>query len=247
MKNHIRSAVACVAFCLYTSAFAQTPPTTPAKAADSAVTPVPRNDKTVERYTLLKERVKQNQGKVDVLFVGDSITQGWEGAGKETWEKISKKYKTLNIGIGGDRTQHVLYRLDNGNSEGIDPKVSVLMIGTNNSGDNGNTPEEIVEGVTAVVRKLQEKFPKTKVLLLGIFPRGEKFNNQRGRVTQINQAIQKLADDKKVFWLDFGHIFINPDGSIPKEIMPDYLHLTPRGYEMWAEAMEPKLQQLLTN
>lgn len=214
-------------------------------SAESATTPVPRNDRSKARFDLLTERVKSNPGNYDILFVGDSITQGWEFAGSNTWKKINERYKVMNIGIGGDRTQHVLWRLDNGHAEGLNPKVTVLMIGTNNSGDDRNTAEEMVEGVTAVVEKLKEKFPQTKILLLGIFPRGEKFNAQRGKILQVNQVIQKLADDKQVFWLDFGHIFVNRDGTISKEIMPDFLHLTPRGYEMWLEAMEPKVKELL--
>jgi lysophospholipase L1-like esterase len=236
----------CLASALAFSLPAQTT-NNPALGAEweSAVTPIPRTGKPELRYKELVERVKQNQGKVDVLFVGDSITQGWEGSGKDVWKKYYGKMKAVNIGIGGDRTEHVLWRLDHGNADGMEPKVTVLMIGTNNSGDGRNSPEEIVDGVTACVKKLQEKFPKTKVLLLGIFPRGEKFNNQRGRILQINQAIHRLDDGKNVFFLDFGHVFVNADGTISKEIMPDYLHLSPQGYEMWAKAIEPKLKVLL--
>ncbi|MFN7141661.1 MAG: GDSL-type esterase/lipase family protein [Limisphaerales bacterium] len=211
----------------------------------SAIIPVPRDDKSKARFDLLTERVKANRGALDILFVGDSITQGWDGAGSNAWRNAYSKYKALNIGIGGDRTQHVLWRLDNGHAEGLSPKVTVLMIGTNNSGENRNTPEEIVEGVTAVVAKLREKFPQTKVLLLGIFPRGERFNTQRGQILQVNQALQHLADNRNVYWLDIGYIFIQPDGTISKEIMPDYLHLSPRAYQMWAEAMQLKLDDLL--
>jgi lysophospholipase L1-like esterase len=212
---------------------------------ESTVIPVSREGKVHERYLQLNDRVKQAKGDIDVLFVGDSITQGWEGNGKDVWEKYYGKRKAVNIGIGGDRTQHVLWRLDNGNADGIKPKVTVLMIGTNNSGDDRNTASEIVEGVTAVVNKIKGKFPQTKILLLGIFPRGEHFNNQRGKILQVNQTIQNLADNKQVFYLDFGHVFLNAQGSIPKDIMPDFLHLSPKGYEMWAAAIEPKLKELL--
>ncbi len=214
-------------------------------AVESAVIPVPRNDGSKARFDVLTDRVKQNEGEHDVIFIGDSITQGWEGAGKDAWARLNQKYTLLNLGIGGDKTQHVLWRIDNGHAKNIFGKVTVLMIGTNNSGEDRNSGEEIVDGVTAVVRKMQEKFPNTKILLLGIFPRGEKFNAQRGKILQVNQALQHLADNKKVFWLDIGHIFIKPDGSIPKEIMPDFLHLSPRGYEIWAEAIDPKLKELL--
>lgn len=249
MKTHWYVSVLSVALCF--QAGAQAPKPAEAKAAapkpvvESAVVPVPRNDGSKARFDVLTDRVKQNEGEHDIIFIGDSITQGWEGAGKDAWAKLNEKYTLLNLGIGGDRTQHVLWRLDNGHAKNIFGKVTVLMIGTNNSGDDRNSGEEIVDGVTAVVRKTQEKFPNTKILLLGIFPRGEKFNAQRGKILQVNQALQHLADDKKVFWLDIGHIFIKPDGSIPKDIMPDFLHLSPRGYEMWAQAIDPKLKELL--
>ena len=226
--------------------FAQAPAPKPAAPVPSPVVPAARTEeRIVKRFNELTERVKNNQGKLDLLFVGDSITQGWEGNGKEVWQKYYGKKKALNIGIGGDWTQHVLYRLDHGHADGIRPKVTVLMIGTNNSADDRHSAEEMVQGVTAVVNKLKEKFPKTKILLLGIFPRGEKFNNQRGKILQVNQAIQKLADDKSVFYYDFGHLLINADGTISKEIMPDYLHLSPQGYEIWAKAIQPKLKKLL--
>ncbi|EEF59859.1 platelet-activating factor acetylhydrolase IB subunit [Pedosphaera parvula] len=232
-----------------TISFAQTstnkPDAKPSVAAESPIIPVPREGKPFQRYQALNERVKTNQGDLDVLFVGDSITQGWEGNGKTVWQKYYGSHKAVNIGIGGDRTEHVLWRLEHGNADGMKPKVTVLMIGTNNSGKGRNTPSEIVEGVTAVVHKLQEKFPETKILLLGIFPRGKDFNEQRGDINQVNQAIHKLEDNQKVFFLDFGQVFINADGSISKDIMPDYLHPNQKGYELWAEAMEPKLKELL--
>ena len=243
MKLRLILAAFAVAFTLTTS-FAQTTNT----AATIAPPDVPQqrtDERVVKRVNELTERVKNNPGKLDVLFVGDSITQGWEKSGADAWQKYYGKRKALNIGVGGDWTQHVLWRLDNGHADNLKPKVTVLMIGTNNSGDDRHSADEIVRGVKAVVQKLQEKFPSTKVLLLGIFPRGDKFNNQRGKILQVNQAIHHLADDKKVFFLDFGYLFVNADGTISKDIMPDYLHLSPKGYEMWAEAMEPKLKQLL--
>lgn len=228
-----------------TAAVAAAISTNNAVVVESPTVPAPRTGKVYDRYVMLNERVKTNQGNIDILFVGDSITQGWESNGKSVWEKYYGPRKAVNIGISGDRTQHVLWRLDHGNADGMKPKVTVLMIGTNNSGKGRNTPGEIVEGVTAVVHKLQEKFPETKILLLGIFPRGPGFNEQRGDITQVNQAIHKLEDNQKVFFLDFGQVFIDPDGSLPKTIMPDFLHPNQKGYELWAEAMEPMLKELL--
>jgi lysophospholipase L1-like esterase len=215
-------------------------------ADHSAVTPAPRPDQPWKtRAELLNKRVKENQD-AELLFIGDSITQGWEGSGaKEVWEKYYGSRKAVNIGIGGDRTQHVLYRLQNGNLEGIKPKAAVVMIGTNNSNGEDNSAQQIAEGVKAIVKELRTKEPQMKILLLGIFPRGENINPQRGKITQCNQIIQKLDDGKNVFYMDIGHRFLEEDGTLSATIMPDYLHLSQKGYEIWADAIEPKLAELL--
>lgn len=214
--------------------------------AHSANEPVPRGDQGWRtRHELLNRRAAEAGDKAQVIFIGDSITQGWEGAGKDVWEQYYAKRNTVNLGIGGDRTQHVLWRLDNGNLDGLKPKAAVVMIGTNNSNGEDNTPGQIVEGVTAIVKKLREKLPDTKVLLVAIFPRSENFTAQRGKILQVNQVLRRLADDKNVFWIDFGHQFVNSDGLIPADLMPDYLHLTKAGYALWAEELEGKLSSIL--
>ena len=209
----------------------------------SAITPEPRGEGWMKRHESFNERVQQ--GNVGLLFIGDSITQGWEGAGKEVWKRYYAHRGAVNLGIGGDRTQHVLWRLDHGNVDGIKPKAAVIMIGTNNSGAERNTALEIVDGVTAIVADLRQRLPQTRLLLLDILPRGEQFNGQRGKILQVNQAIRKLHDGAFVHYLAIGHEFLEANGSISKEIMPDFLHLTPKGYEMWAAAIEPKLSELL--
>lgn len=211
----------------------------------SAVTPGDRgNDWWKQRAKLLNERVQETQD-TRLVFIGDSITQGWEGAGKDVWAERYAPYKAVNLGIGGDRTQHVLYRLQNGNLDGIAPEAAVVMIGTNNSNGIDNTARQIAEGVAAIVEELRSKTPQTKILLLGIFPRGENINEQRGKLLQINQILAKHDDGEHVFFLDIGHHFINEQGLIPGEIMPDYLHLSPAGYELWAEAIDPYLTKWL--
>jgi beta-glucosidase len=215
-------------------------------AQHSAITPVPRPDQGAKtRAELLNQRVKENQD-AQLLFIGDSITQGWEGQGaKEVWEKYYGKRKAVNLGIGGDRTQHVLHRMQNGNLEGIKPKAAVVMIGTNNSNGEDNSPGQIAEGIQAIVKELHTRQPQMKILLLGIFPRNENFSPQRGKLTQINQVIQKLDDGENVFYLDIGHRFLTEDGILHASIMPDYLHLNQKSYEIWADAIEPKLAALL--
>ncbi|MHB9007324.1 MAG: platelet-activating factor acetylhydrolase IB subunit [Limisphaerales bacterium] len=218
----------------------------PLRAGHSAVEPVPRPDAWwQDRHKAFNQRVAEVGSKARIIFIGDSITQGWEGDGKEVWSKYYAAREAVNLGIGGDRTQHVLWRLDNGNLAGLKPKVAVVMIGTNNSNGEDNTVEQIAEGVTAIVQKLRDRLPETKVLLVAIFPRGENPNPQRGKLLQINQILQKLGDNQQVFWLDFGHQFVTAEGRIPRELMPDFLHLSPKAYALWAESIEGLVSQIL--
>ena len=213
----------------------------------SAVDPAPRGDQWwKDRHASFNKKVSELGEKAQVIFIGDSITQGWEGAGKEVWAENFEKYNPINLGIGGDRTQHVLWRLDNGNLEGLKPKAAVVMIGTNNSNGEDNTVEQIADGVTAIVEKLREKLPETKILLIPIFPRGENPNPQRGKILQVNQIIQKLAGGRNVLWVDFGHKFINESGQIPRALMPDFLHLSPEAYQIWADSIERPLQRVVS-
>jgi beta-glucosidase len=232
----------CFAAALALTALSSGAPLFAAKPSHSAVTPAPRTDDWwTKMHDGFNERAKQ--GDVELVFLGDSITQGW--ADNDTWKKHYGPRHAANFGIGGDRTQHVLWRLEHGNFDGIKPKLVVLMIGTNNSNGADNTAAEIADGIKAIVAGLREKLPDTKVLLLGIFPRGEKPNPQREKNAEASALASKVADDEHVFYLDIGPKFLTADGTLTKEIMPDYLHLSPKGYEIWAEAIEPKVKELL--
>jgi len=212
------------------------------KTLHDAIKPVPRAGRWMDRHNAMNARVEK--GHVDLVFIGDSITQGWEGRGKGVWSKFYGKRNAVNLGIGGDRTQHVIWRLDNGNLKGIAPKAAVIMIGTNNSGSN--TPEEIAEGVTAIVRQLQAKTPKTKILLLATFPRGASSADKKRQVNEKSNAIvAKLAADDNVEYLDIGQKYLGDDGSLSREIMPDLLHLSEQGYTIWAESIEATLVKML--
>ena len=188
------------------------------------------------------------EGKAQLVFLGDSITAGWGGK-KDIWEKAFGKYQPANFGIGGDRTQHVLWRIQNGELDGIKPKACVVMIGTNNSGSD--PAEGIAKGVTAIVETIRAKQPQAKILLLAVFPRGEKpstpekANPGRDKLKQVNEIIAKLDDGKNVHFLDIGAKFLQPDGSISKDVMPDFLHLSAAGYQIWADAISPKLAELM--
>jgi len=189
------------------------------------------------------------QGDIDCLFIGDSITDFWRLKGKPVYDEFFGSLKCANFGISGDRTQGVLWRMQNGELEGYTPKVMMLMIGTNNIGGGAqplNTPPEIAEGITAVVSKFRTTFPSARVLLLGVFPRGAVSTApQRESIRQINSIISKLHDGDKVVYMDIGPRFLEPDSSISKEIMPDALHLTEKGYRIWAAAVAPTLKMLL--
>ncbi len=217
-----------------------------------AATPSPRMGKDakadpgwMKRHDGFVEIAKA--GNVDVLFLGDSITDGWRGkGGKGAWDKAFGSMKPANFGIGGDRTEHVLWRIQNGELDGIKPKVAVLMIGTNNSG--ANSAEQIAEGITTIVKTIHAKTPETKVLLLAVFPRGNnktfEFNDQNNKIIEINKMIAKLDDGSKVKYLDIGSKFLK-DAKLSKDIMPDALHLSEAGYVIWADAITPTLTAML--
>jgi lysophospholipase L1-like esterase len=207
-----------------------------------AIQPVPRDGGWMKRHDSMNERVAQ--GNVDLVFIGDSITQGWEGRGKQIWADHYGDRNAVNLGIGGDRTQHVIWRLQNGNIQGIAPKAAVIMIGTNNSGSN--TPEQIAEGVTEIVKILRDKTPQTQILLLGTFPRGANKDDARRIVNEkSNEIVSKLASDSSVHYLDIGKKFLNNDQTLSKDIMPDLLHLSEQGYQIWADSIESSLKSLL--
>ncbi len=234
--------VSAIAFGLFSGATLEKG-ATPAPA-EPTFAPVPPDEGSsrYNRFLMLNERVQQHEGELEILFLGDSITQGWEITGRKVWDEYYEG-RALNIGVGGDRTQNLLWRLDNGNIEGVFPHVAVVLIGVNNSGRNSST--EILQGVTAVVAKLREKLPETKILLLGIFPHKADFHHRRGLTAQVNQVLPRLADGEYVFFLDIGHRFLADDGTISDSIMPDELHLSEAGYRIWAEAMEDTLSALL--
>ncbi len=213
---------------------------------NSAIVPVPRTDSwATNRQALVLQRAKDAPGDYDIEFIGDSITEGWEGRGKDVWQDFYGHRKVINFGVGGDRTQHVLWRFEQGQLDGIKAKVAVVMIGTNNSNSQDNTEAEILEGVTAIVQQIRTRQPATNILLLCIFPRSASFSPQRGKILQVNQALARLDDGSHIFYLDFGSQLIENDGSISKSIMPDSLHPNEVGYRIWANATEPKLKQLL--
>lgn len=241
----------------------KTAPAAPAAAATPAATPFPLpkqepdvaavkySNKTGQPDTGFLNAHKKyaeiaKEGKGQLLFLGDSITAGWAGKGKDVWAKAFSQWQPVNFGIGGDRTQHVLWRIENGElADTFKPKTCVLMIGTNNVGND--SAEAIAKGVTKIVDTIRAKTPDTKILLLAVFPRGEKAspNPARQKLAEVNKIISKLNDDKHVFYMDIGEKFLQPDGTLSKDIMPDALHPNDKGYQIWADAITPKLTELM--
>jgi lysophospholipase L1-like esterase len=213
----------------------------PAKSV--ALTPVPRAEPGwVHRHEKYVATTKA--GGVDLAFLGDSITQGWEG--QPAWDKHFAPLKAANFGISGDHTEHVLWRLTHGELVGLTPKVIVIMIGTNNLGHGTANPAETAAGVKAIVALLRTKIPSAKILLLGIFPRDPKPDGRmRQQVAEATSLFKNVADGKMVHFLDIGKSFLEPDGTISSVIMPDFLHLSQKGYERWAEAIGPKIAELM--
>jgi len=189
--------------------------------------------------------IAEGQAKPDcgVLFLGDSITDGWRGKPKAIFEAAFGAHKPLNFGISGDRTQHLLWRIQNGELDALKPKAAVIMIGTNNIGQKDPEPAaSAIAGIQAIVAHLKKATPGTKILLLGVFPRGEKPDHpHRAQIKEINDAIAKIEG---VRFLDIGPRFLQPDGSIAKEIMPDFLHLSEKGYQIWADAIKGEVDAL---
>lgn len=212
----------------------------------SAVTPMPRPktwDWWWKRHQSIIDRIKQ--GNVDLIFIGDSITYNWEFAGKNVWNQYYGKRNAVNMGINSDRTQEVLWRLDNGEIAGISPKLAIVLIGTNNSAGNDNTSKEICEGIIAVCQKIRKELPNTKILLLAIFPAFEKPCPQRQKIEDASKCASVIADKKWIYYMDIKNKFLKKDSTLPKEIMPDFGHPNDKGYLIEAEAIEPMAKKLM--
>jgi lysophospholipase L1-like esterase len=256
------------------------------KAADN---PAARKlNRDVPRHKAFLKRIEQSQGAGDVIFLGDSITEGWEG--QKAWQEHFGSFKPVNLGIGGDQTGHILWRITEGHElDHLNPRAAVLMIGTNNIG--GHTAQQIAGGITAIIEELKRQKPHLKVLLLGVFPRGSaadaersldqiaagmrpineelakdkpdvkrlnalvrNLEQQRGtipaaklnkKVAEINAIIASLDDGKTVFYKDIGKDFLDQSGGLSGEIMPDYLHLSAKGYDIWGKAIQADIEKLI--
>jgi lysophospholipase L1-like esterase len=256
------------------------------KAADN---PAAKNlNRDIQRHKDFLKRIEETKGEGDVIFLGDSITHGWEG--QKAWQEHFGAFKPVNLGIGGDQTGHVLWRITEGHElDHLKPKAAVIMIGTNNIG--GHTAPQIAGGIKAIVEELKHQKPHIKVLVLGVFPRGssgdaersleqitdcikpinEELKNEKPDLTRLNALVRKLEaqprtipaaklnkkvaeinaiianldDGKSVFYKDIGKDFLDPSGGLSNEIMPDYLHLSAKGYDIWGKAIKGDIEKLV--
>jgi beta-glucosidase len=214
----------------------------------ASVTPAPSTfDWAVSWWMPRHEAVgaRLKQGHVSMLFIGNSITHGWENTGKKIWDRYYAPREAVNMGFGGDWTQHVLWRLDHSDLEAVSPKLAVVLIGTNNSNGNDCTAGEIADGIIAVCGRLRQRLPDMKILLLAVFPREPGPCSQRVKIAEANRLASRIADGKNIFFADYSGLFLDEDGSLKKSLMPDFLHPNEEGYRVWAEAMEPEVARLM--
>ena len=227
------------------------------KLPNNAIVPVGKLEKDGYGWEQRHEAVMAAKEKIkpEVVLIGDSITHFWGGEpdggkignrGTESWQELFGNRPALNLGFGWDRTQNVLKRIELGELDGIDPKAVVIHIGTNNTAKTvnarDNTPEEIAEAIGLIIDRVQAKCPHAKVILMAIFPRGEKPTDpKRGLLAEINRHLEPLGKKPGVTYLDITKNWLQPDGTISRETMPDFLHPNQKGYKIWAEALKPAL------
>ncbi|MDR2463519.1 MAG: GDSL-type esterase/lipase family protein [Verrucomicrobiales bacterium] len=212
--------------------------------ANSAARAFPKDLNWMKRVKTTNEKALARGDAVQLVFDGDSITDGWQGNGRNVWAKHYAQYGAVDFGISGDRTEHVLWRLSQGQAKGLNPKLIALMIGTNNLG--GNSAEQIADGVRDIVTEYRKICPGAVILLQAVFPRDHKPDTaNRKKIKQLNELIGRLADDDKIVFFDFGDKFLEADGVLSPEVMPDFLHPNEKGYQIWADAIQPYIDKYL--
>jgi lysophospholipase L1-like esterase len=217
--------------------------------AACSTTPAPRKIEypwmSIERWNqMFKEDIAvADAGNVDLLFVGDSITEGWN---QQIWDKSFGAWKAANFGIGGDHTGNVLWRLDHGHADKLHPKLVVLTIGVNNFFHCGAGPAEVFDGVQAVVRKLRALYPNAKILLNAVLPYEQSAQSpKRQQIIELNRKIATLGNGETIIFKDYGARFLLSNGDMSSEVMADFLHPTAKGYQIWSDAMLPDIQKLM--
>ena len=225
-------------------------------AAESAVvaqsigqTPIQRDKEypwmSIERWKSMvaAQEARASQGNVDLMFVGDSITEGWK---EPLWSTYFGQFHPANFGVGGDHTGNLLWRLQQAPLRQLHPKTIVLLIGVNNLNLIPETTSQTAAGIVAVVASLRQNYPDAKILLNGVFPYSQLgSSDKRVQIQELNRALALLGDEKHVFFRDYGHNFLDEHGDISAEVMADFLHPTAKGYQIWADAMLPDIRKLM--
>ena len=216
-----------------------------------AATPVAQDAAWTADWWHKRHRDKREEASkrdIDLVFIGDSITHSWENDGASVWRKFYRKRNALNLGFSGDRTEHVLWRLQNGAIDNMSPSLVVVMIGTNNTGHRMDPAAHTADGIQRIVAECRKRLPDAQVLVLGVFPRHHSPHNEmRLRNVAINELLLDLDQLEHVHYLDLGERFVNADGTLRDDLMPDLLHLNRNGYRAWALGMEPTIKRLLSN
>ncbi|HEY7886378.1 MAG TPA: GDSL-type esterase/lipase family protein [Cellvibrionaceae bacterium] len=214
-----------------------------------AITPAMLDAQWARSWWLPRHQQKRQEaanGDPQIVFLGDSITQGWENEGAEVFDHYFGRWRTLNLGFGGDRTENVLWRLQHGAVDDIAPELVVLMIGTNNTGHRQDKPARVAEGVDKIVQELRSRLPETKILLLAIFPRSAEAGDlPRRNNTLINARLRNFADGEKVFFHNLNSIFLDKHGNLSEQLMPDLLHPNAEGYRLLARELAPLVDRLI--
>ena len=225
-------------------------PATPTSAGNWAIVPIQNTAKDNYNFDQRHAAVlaQKDALKPQIVLIGDSITMRWggppdKGALRPSWKEAFGDIPTLNLGFGYDLTQNVLWRLDNGEFDGLAPKTVVILIGTNNitgaPGSHATNPEQTVLGIMAIIDRVTAKSPKSKIIVTAVLPRGEQpANGYRPKIAQINTGLaQALAKRPEIKLIDIGTSFLQPDGTLPKSMMPDGTHPSEAGYSIWAKAL----------
>ena len=219
-------------------------------AENPAIIAEPQTAKWAQKWWMPRHEsrlleIKESKGRFDYVFIGDSITQGWQGkAARNALAKDFRGKKILNLGFKGDYTGHVLWRLKNGELDGVKAKVAVVMIGTNNT-TRGDSSAQTAEGVKAIIKQVREGLPSTKILLLSVFPRAKLDHKFRKTNEGINAIIKEFADQRNIFWFDMGPILMDKKGLLYQDLFArDQLHLKDKGYEVWSKALANELDAL---
>ena len=211
----------------------------------AAMVPIPQTDAwwiTQHEHALARIR----EGNIDLVMIGDSITQAWGNEGRRVWDTYYGHRRAVNLGFNGDRTEHVLWRLDHGEIDGINPKLAILMIGTNNTGAHHDPPEETAAGIHAILTTLRTRLPATKILLLGLFPRMASADDPIRRINgTVNDHLRAYADNQHIFFMDLSRHFLDVRGRLSQDLMPDFVHPNEHGYQVWADGMEDMIKRLL--